>query len=155
MLILYNYEKGSFIMFTLNLIVRFNDCDPMGHVNNAVYFTYFEEARAELFQLFNPNLNTRQWNLIVAGARCDYIKEALYSETLTIFTWVGKIGNSSFDVEHAIQNEKGEWVARGKGTLLGYDFISKKAVPLTEEIKEHLKVHSEAPNGCPGLRGEN
>lgn len=140
-------------MFTRDLTVRFNDCDPMGHVNNAVYFTYFEEARTELFQLFNPDLNIRQWNLIVAGTRCDYISEALYAQNLTITTWIGKIGTTSFDVEHAIQNEKGEWVARGKGTLLGYDFDSKKAVPLTEEIKDKLNAHTEAPENVPELRG--
>ncbi|GAA3347828.1 hypothetical protein GCM10017717_23010 [Deinococcus persicinus] len=40
-------------MFVTNLNVRFNDCDSLGHVNNSVYFTYFEEARKGLFQIFN------------------------------------------------------------------------------------------------------
>lgn len=141
-----------FFLFTRQLTVRFNDCDPMGHVNNAVYFTFFEEARTDVFHLFNPDLNVRNWNLIVASTRCDYIQEAVYAQTLTIHTWIGKIGRSSFEVEHAIQGEGGDWIARGKGTLLGYDFDTKSAVPLTDDIKQKLLEHIKEPKNVPSFR---
>ncbi len=140
-------------MFKQEITVRFNDCDPMGHVNNAVYYTYFEEARTDIFQLFNPDLNLRTWNLIVASTQCDYLHEALYAEKLTVWTWIGHIGRSSFDCEHAIQNAEGKWLARGKGTLLGYNFETKLSVPLTDELRAELLIHNEPPKDVPRLRG--
>jgi acyl-CoA thioester hydrolase len=140
-------------MLQNDVSVRFNDCDALGHVNNAVYFTYFEEARKELFRIFNPDLDTRHWNLIVASTRCDFLRESVYAQKLTVYTWIGRLGSSSFEVEHAIADEAGNWVARGKAVLLGYDFANKKAVPMTEEIRQALLQHSEGPAGVPDLRG--
>ncbi len=140
-------------MFTNEMIVRFNDCDVLGHMNNAVYFTYFEESRRELFRIFNPDLNTKKWNLIVASTRCDFLKEAHYAQKLTIYSWVSKLGKSSFEVDHAMVDEQGNWMARGRVTMLGYDYDEKKAVPMSDEIREALLQHSEGPAGAPELRG--
>jgi acyl-CoA thioester hydrolase len=133
-------------------VVRFNDCDALGHVNNAIYFTYFEESRKELFRIFNPELDTHNWNLIVASTRCDFLREAMYAQKLTVYTWVSRLGSSSFEVDHAMADEEGNWVARGKVTLLGYDFNAKKAVAMTDEIRAALAQYSEAPAGVPALR---
>jgi acyl-CoA thioester hydrolase len=54
--------------------------------------------------------------------------------------------------EHAIQDEAGKWIARGKGTLLGYDFDTKRAVPLTKEIKQKLDDHLKGPESVPPFR---
>ena len=139
-------------MFTHDIVVRFNECDPLGHVNNAVYFNYQEEARTEVFRIFNPDLVMREWNLIVASTRCDFLKEVVYLQKITVCTWIGRLGTSSFDVEHAIRDAEGHWVSRGKATLLGYDFDAQKAVPLTEEIRARLLEHTDAPEGVPILR---
>ncbi len=140
-------------MYTNVVDVRFNDCDALGHVNNAVYFTYFEECRKEFFRIFNPSLDIHAWNLIVASTRCDFLQEAVYAQKLTVYGWIGKVGSSSFEVEHAMADEQGNWVARGKATLLGFDFANKKAVPLSAEIRDELLQHGEGPAGVPAIRG--
>jgi acyl-CoA thioester hydrolase len=140
-------------MYTYELVVRFNDCDALGHVNNATYYTFFEEARSELFRIFNPDLNIRNWNLIVASNRCDFLREAVYAQKLTVYTWISKVGGSSFDVEQALADEQGNWVARGKATLLGFDFAQHKATGLTAEQRAQLAQHSEGPAAVPALRG--
>ncbi|WP_413376075.1 acyl-CoA thioesterase [Alkalihalobacillus sp. 1P02AB] len=138
-------------MFKTDIIVRFNDCDSLGHVNNATYFTYFEEGRTGLFQIFNPTLEISSWNLILASTKCDYLHEVVYGQQLTVYTWVSRLGNSSFDVEHAIQDEDKNWVARGKAILACYNFDNKKATPLTNEIREKLLNYQTAPSGAPEL----
>lgn len=140
-------------MFLFHIKVRFNDCDPLGHVNNTEYFTYFEEARTDIFRIFNPSLDTKKWNLIVASTSCDFLSQVSYGEKLTVYTWIGKLGNSSFEVHHAIQNKNGNWAARGKATLLGFDFDQQKAVTLSDSIRVELLKHSEGPEGVPSLRG--
>ncbi|MBL0389319.1 acyl-CoA thioesterase [Tumebacillus sp. ITR2] len=139
-------------MYRNEISVRFNDCDALGHVNNATYYTYFEEARTELFRVFNPSLDIHAWNLIVASTRCDFLQETTYAEKLTVYTWISRLGSSSFDVEQAIANEQGEWVARGKAALLGYDFTTKKAVKMSDDIRQKLLEHQDAPANVPALR---
>lgn len=139
-------------MFTYEPSIRFNDCDALGHVNNTVYFTYFEEARTDIFRIFNPSLDIETWNLIVASTSCDFLHQVKHAEKLTVYTWIGKLGNSSFEVQHAIQNAEGIWVARGKATLIGFDYQKQKAVPLAEHIRAQLLKHSTGPEGAPALR---
>lgn len=140
-------------MFSRTVQVRFSECDGLGHVNNGTYFNYMEDARIDVFRLFNPQLDLSKWNLIVASTRCDFLEQVKYAEILTVYTWISKIGNSSFVVEHAIQSESGLWVARGSATMIGYDYETKKSSPLTKEIRELLEKHHESPDGAPQLRG--
>lgn len=139
-------------MITTKIPVRFNDCDAMGHVNNAVYLTYFEEGKREIFRWFTPSMDLNNWHVIVASTHCDYIHEINYGEKITIYTWISTISRSSFDVEHAICDEAGNWHARGRVTLIGYDYNHKKVVPLSEEIKSILRQHQDEPVGVPELR---
>ncbi|MCP1462026.1 acyl-CoA thioesterase [Bacillus amyloliquefaciens] len=139
-------------MFKTDIIVRFNDCDSLGHVNNAVYFTYLEEARKELFKIFNPSLSMKSWNLIVASTQCDFLQEIVYAQKVTVYTWVSQIGKSSFDVEHAIHDNNKNWIARGKVVLVSFDFNERKSVPLKEEIQEQLFKHQDSPVNVPSLK---
>lgn len=149
----FNQRKVRVDMFVREIVVRFGECDGLGHVNNGTYFTYMEDARMDVFRLFNPTLELGKWNLIVASTHCDFLQQVTYAETLKIYTWIGKIGNSSFAVEHALQNGRGEWVARGQATLIAYDYAAKKSVPLWDEVRTALQSHLEGPAGVPATRG--
>ncbi len=140
-------------MYERRLRVRFSECDGLGHVNNGMYFTYMEDARTEIFELFNPTLDLSLWNLIVASARCDFLSQVTFGEWLTVYTWVSRIGNSSFVLEHTIRNEQGEYVARGQSTLIQYDYANKSAVKLSDTVRNIFMTHSTGPEDAPKLRG--
>lgn len=139
-------------MFSTEILVRFNDCDALGHVNNGTYFTYMEEARTPIFAICNPHLDAHAWNLIVASTRCDFLKQVHFGEHLTVLTWVGRIGNSSFVVEHALQNAHGEWVARGQAVLLYYDYAAQRPAALPNDVRASLTQHLQGPDAAPDLR---
>lgn len=139
-------------MFSRNITVRFGECDGLGHVNNGTYFTYMEEARVDIFRICHPSLDLHSWNLIVAGTRCDFLQQVTFNDELTVNTWISKLGNSSFTVEHALQNTHGEFVARGQATLIFYDYGSQKAISIPNDIRVELSLHSEGPVGVPNLR---
>lgn len=139
-------------MFKKEITVRFNECDSLGHVNNTNYFIYFEESRKEIFRIFNPDLSISDWNLIVASTQCDYIREIGYAQKITVYSWISRIGTSSFTIDHAISDEANQWVARGKAVLASFDFETRKSIPLTEEIRGILLTHSEEPADVPALR---
>lgn len=144
--------EGGDGLFTREIIVRFSECDGLGHVNNGKYFDYMEDARIDVFRLLNPSLDLNTWNMIVASTRCDFLKQVTFAEKLTVYTWFSKIGNSSFVVEHVLTNVNEEFVARGQATMLAYDYETKKARPLWDEVRQQLEAHRMAPENTPDIR---
>ncbi|MCY0894566.1 MAG: thioesterase family protein [Acidibacillus sp.] len=139
-------------MFTKQINVRFSECDGLGHVNNTTYYVYMEEARVDLFSLFIPTLDLNEWNLIVASTRCDYLRQVTFAETITVYTWLSRIGSSSMIIEHALQNADGLWVARGQAVMISYDYKDQQATPITADVREILSKHMSAPDGVPDIR---
>ena len=109
--------------------VRFRDCDAMGHVNNAVFSTYLEEARIGVLGGLAP--------FILARVEIDFRSELRAGEQIEVGTRVARIGTKSFDLEHQIRSN-GRVVAEAKSVLVGYDYGTEASVPLSEEIKRRL-----------------
>ena len=86
--------------FSHRLEVRFRDCDPMGHANNAVYLTYLEQTRfahwRSLWGFGTPQLPAGMPGVILARVEVDYKRPARYGETLEIRLTVTDIGRTSF-----------------------------------------------------------
>ena len=109
--------------------VRFRDCDAMGHVNNAVYSTYLEEARiGVLGDLID---------FILARVEIDFRSELRAGEDVEVRTRCSRIGTKSFDLEHAITAD-GRVVAEGKSDLVSYDYERAESVPVPDELRERL-----------------
>src|SRR5436190_16861988 len=85
------------------LSVRFRDCDAMGHVNHAVYFTYLEQCRLTFWRELTggPSPHTR---VIVARAECDYRAPAHFGDELEVRLNVGDVGRTSFGLTYEIVN---------------------------------------------------
>jgi acyl-CoA thioester hydrolase len=119
---------------------RFNDTDCLGHINNATIATWFEEGRKDYFRFFNPSLAPKDWNLIVARIEIDYLAQTHYQHDVSIHSSVEKIGNSSFVIYQECHQE-GKVVAKGKASLVHFDYKANKSLPIPDPIKEKLKAH--------------
>ena len=109
--------------------VRFRDCDAMGHVNNAVYSTYLEEARiGVLGDLID---------FILARVEIDFRSELRAGEDVEVRTRCSRIGTKSFDLEHEITAD-GRVVAEGKSVLVSYDYELAQSVPVPDALRERL-----------------
>ena len=75
-------------VFESNVDVRFNDIDAMGHVNNAVILTYFEEGRKALFLNKNMVSIPDAFNFILAHIECDYLLPVRLADNLSVRLWV-------------------------------------------------------------------
>lgn len=85
-------------MHTMQLKVRFNELDTYGHVNHAVYLTYFEIARIEALKSVGCGLDRLQadgFHLIVVDVRIRYAKSAVLDHVLTVETEVTQLGTAS------------------------------------------------------------
>ena len=111
--------------------VRFRDCDAMGHVNNAVFSTYLEEARIGVLGGLSP--------FILARVEIDFRSQLRAGEQIEVGTRCSRIGTKSFDLEHQIRSD-GRVVADARSVLVGYDYEAEESVPLSEEIKRRLST---------------
>ena len=120
--------------------VRWDDLDAFGHINNAKYLTYVQEARVDFtwFSRQRAGKNPLLSDMVVARAEVDYI-EPIYDGGMEIDcqVWITKIGNSSFEMEYEIIH-KGVIRARAKTTQVGVSLETKKSRPLSDEEREFL-----------------
>jgi len=131
-----NYSITDFI-FTHNVSTRFRDVDAFNHINNAVFLTYFEDARKIFFERWNINLEER--SLIVASIKIDYLKQLTHPSNLIVGQKVSRLGSKSFDILsilfcHDVQ------ICVATTTVVCYNFLDKKTVPLFEEIKKDFNI---------------
>ncbi len=131
--------------FQHTLNVRFRDCDMFQHVNNAVYLTYFEEARAAYWQAMRgPDF--AGFDFIIAEITCTYRSPALYGETLDLALWIPKVGTKSFEFAYRVtERASGREVATGRSVQVMYDYASKATKPVPEELKERIAAFEAAP----------
>ncbi|WEK21705.1 MAG: thioesterase family protein [Candidatus Pedobacter colombiensis] len=119
---------------------RFADFDMLGHVNNAVYFTYLEIARAKYWN------QAIQWDwkktgVVIAQASLDYILPVFIEDKISMYVRTSKIGNSSFDLEYILVKliqDKEEICNRGKTTCVAFDYATKRSFPIPQEERERM-----------------
>lgn len=126
--------------FSIDLEVRFRDLDALGHVNNAVYLTYFEVARMHYWKKVfseNPYLNIL---FLVVRSECDYRSQAQLGEILRVAVRIPEIRNSSFVLDYQVtEMVTGRLVAEGKTVQAFYDHQTKKSRPIPAEVRKKIR----------------
>jgi acyl-CoA thioester hydrolase len=109
--------------------VRFRDLDAMGHVNNAVYSTFLEEARIDVLGGLA--------DFILARVEIDFRSELRAGEEIEIRTRCSRIGTKSLDLEHEIHAD-GRLAAEAKSVLVAYDYERSESVELPANVRSRL-----------------
>lgn len=109
--------------------VRFNDCDPLGHVNNATFSTYLEEARIDILRDFN--------GFILARVEIDFRSQLAVGEEVTIESRCSSVGNTSFALEHRVL-ASGRLVAEAMSVMVSYDYAAGESVPVPSAVVARL-----------------
>jgi acyl-CoA thioester hydrolase len=115
--------------------VRWGDLDAFGHVNNATYLVYAQEARFAWSKMIE---------MVVARAEVDFLAPIYEGDIyLDIEIWVNKIGTSSFGVTYEMKNGD-ELVAVVKSVQVTVSMESKKSRPLTDAERDFLNKYLES-----------
>jgi len=134
---------ASAIVFTHKLEVRFRDCDPMGHTNNAVYLTYLEQTRfahwRSLWGFGTPQTPPGMPGVILARVECDYKRPAKAGDLLEIRMRVADIGKSSFRYEYEILDQQDRIVALARTVQVMYDYSAERPVSIPDDIRALLQ----------------
>lgn len=120
--------------------VRFRDTDAMGHVNNAIYLTYFEVARQHYWKRLTGLKSYSDIDFILAHASIDFRSPAFVGETLQVGLRASEMRNSSFVFEYLILEAASQRVvATGKTVQVMYDYEMKRSKPLSPELREKIE----------------
>ena len=129
---------------TAQIEVRFSDIDVMGHVNNAVYLSYFEQARMGYFaELLEGEWDWNQHGILLARNEVDYLSPILLHDSVFITTTVQAIGNKSLTISYKVHvKRKGETklCAKGSSVLVCFDYHAQKSIPVPEEWRLRMKI---------------
>jgi acyl-CoA thioester hydrolase len=112
--------------------IRWKDLDVYGHVNNAVYLTYLEEARDEWLgvTLGDPD---EAWNWVLVHVDIDYRRElALKDDMVVASCRLERVGNSSVTTREEVRTLDGGLSAEAHAVLVARDRGSGRSRPLTE-----------------------
>lgn len=125
--------------FTYEIQVRFRDLDALGHVNNAVYLTYFEAARMAYWMHVNGRADLSSMDMILARAEVDYRAPVGYGDVLEVGVRCASVKRSSFVLEQALVSRRtGTLVAQARKVLVHYDYTAGRSRPLTEDQRQLL-----------------
>ena len=132
-----SYDLSDF-PFHYKLQTRWKDMDAFGHVNNAIFLSYIEDARITFFKRWN--LCEKKRSIIMASAKIDYLRQIDHPSHLIVGERISRIGRKSFDIESAVFiKDEVVVVATSMVTCVCYDYEQNKSVPVYKEIVEDFK----------------
>ena len=123
--------------FTHKLQTRFRDIDGFNHVNNAVFLSYFEDARKIFFKRWNVNMSNR--SLIVAAVKVDYYYQLKHPSNLVLGQKISRLGQKSFDISALLFCDN-KLISSSITTIVCYNFEINKSIPLFSEIKKDYNL---------------
>ncbi len=119
--------------------VRFADCDMMGHVNNAVYLSYFEQARLHAFaQMIGTEWDYKTQGTILVKNEVVYLKPIFLNDSPEIFIHLIEVGEKSFTFGYKVK-VNGNICTTGTSKLVCFDFKSNSSVKVFPEFIEAFK----------------
>jgi acyl-CoA thioester hydrolase len=122
--------------YTVSISVSFRDLDALGHVNNAVYLTYFEQARIGYGLQLVGGTDVADLKFILAEATISYLRPAHFSDELLVGVRVGGIGTKSFVMDYGIHRRKdGELIARCRTVQVWYNYHLRRSEPVPESFR--------------------
>ncbi|MEA3200226.1 MAG: acyl-CoA thioester hydrolase [Thermoplasmata archaeon] len=126
--------------FVVEVRVPWRDLDGAAHVNNAVYFSYFETARTEWYlQARGLAFRVEDLDIILARTSCDFRAQATMGDRLRVMMWPGKLGTTSFTLRYEIRKEDGTLVAEGESVQVCFDYAKNAKKPIPDVIRRSLE----------------
>jgi acyl-CoA thioester hydrolase len=121
--------------------VVWGEMDSYRHVNNTVYFRYFENARLEYFRRLDWFEYERLTGVgpILAATQARFRKPLAYPDTVSITARIAQVGEDRFTMEHlVVSHRQGAVVTEGQGTVVTYHYGEGKKVPIPDELRRRI-----------------
>ncbi|NQV23070.1 MAG: acyl-CoA thioesterase [Rhodopirellula sp.] len=127
----------------IQLPVQWGDQDALGHVNNVVFFRWWESSRiayAERIDLLGTG-RTGRFGTVLASMTCDFRKQVVYPDNVLIGARIGRVGNSSLHIQHRLVSEQLNAVAaEAVSVMVSFDFEQQCSCRISDEIRAAVCV---------------
>lgn len=122
------------------LQIRFNDIDTLGHVNNSIYFTFYDLGKSRYFEAVkNCSIDWRRADVVIANINADFLSPIYPNEEIAVETGTLEIGNRSFTLLQRIINTKtGEIKGICRTVMVGFDIAAGISAPVSDEWKDAI-----------------
>jgi len=131
----------------IEIPVAWGEMDSLRHVNNVVYFRYFESARMAYFQKLGlwEFMNQTGIGPILASIQCKFKIPLTFPDTVSVGTRIPKIEEDRFVMEHYVMSHKAQAIAaEAEGVIVSYNYRENKKTPLPEEVKQRIQALEES-----------
>jgi acyl-CoA thioester hydrolase len=131
----------------IDIPVAWGEMDSLRHVNNIVYFRYFESARIAYFEKlrFWEFMNQTGVGPILASIQCKFKIPLTYPDTVSVGTRIPSMEQDRFVMEYRAVSHKSQAIAaEGEGVVVSYNYRESKKTPLPEEMKQRILALEES-----------
>ena len=121
--------------------VHWGDMDAFEHVNNVVYFRYFEDARIAYFEETGVIAHKDATSIgpILASTQCNFKAPLTYPDTIKIGATIEELAEKRFVMHYAVWSENQQKIAaEGEGLVVYYDYEAGKSCPVPDVIVENI-----------------
>lgn len=132
----------------IDIPVQWGDQDALGHVNNVVFFRWWESSRVayceraglirrqESSSLLPPSVST-----VLASIQCDFRRQLVYPDRVRVGARLARIGNSSIRIEHRLVSETLRAIAaEAVSTIVMFDFEAQRSLPVPAELRAAMQA---------------
>lgn len=123
--------------FTVDIDVRYNDVDLLGHVNNAIYASYLEAARVEYLPEVLGTVDSLE--SVLAHLEIDFERPITLEDDVEVAIWVTDIGTSTITFAYEVR-ASGEVAATAETVQVAYDAEAKESRPVPDEWRERIEA---------------
>jgi acyl-CoA thioester hydrolase len=127
--------------FTTRQGIVLRDLDSFGHVNNAVYLTFVENARIEYLKAVVGAVKRVEIRNIMAAVTIDFRAEVSYEDVLEIGVRCTRLGTKSFRLEYRMVRTDGEVAADASTTQVMFDFDRGVAIEIPDDWRTAIAAH--------------
>ncbi|MFH2103020.1 MAG: thioesterase family protein [Chloroflexota bacterium] len=135
--------------------IRYGDLDPQGHVNNAKFLTYFEQARVHyLIQLglFSNDQSFLDVGIILAEVKVTFLAPVNFGKDIRVGMATTRLGNKSLEMEYRLEEvETGHLLATGTSIQVAFDYRQGQSIPIPQEWRQKIAAF----DGLDPTHGDN
>ena len=132
-------EASKVFRHVLPIQIRFNDVDKFGHVNNTIYFQFYDTAKTDYFAAVCKDVDWESVAIVVVKIEAEFLSQIKAGEHIAARTRVTKIGNKSFQLEQDIINvDTQEVKCRCLSVMVLYDLINHQSMPFPDNWRQAI-----------------
>lgn len=125
--------------------IRFNDLDAYQHVNNNVYFSFYDLGKEDYFaEVLRPDFRLQPVVPLVASIHADFIEPILYEDDIIVETRVSRLGNKSFTLQQRALNRKNDHVVcQAETVMVCYDLAAGHSVEIPDDYRQAIEAYED------------